>query len=193
MELMERTFIKPVASVLLSIARKRRSTAFDAFLDEEGSLNVEVFEEVWNQSLVCVWQKVQEKPFKFHGSMLAYLVKIARCRTVDRSRRQRRIKNNVNFGLCAGTPNERPNGLLEEMELFFDSLSEKDQVLIRLGVDLAIDNDSGRGIRSELTARFLRIAREKGWNEISEGAVVRHYNRLRDRLRQFLKKRGYDV
>jgi hypothetical protein len=193
MELMERTFVKPVASVLLSIARKRKSTTFDAFLDEEGSLNVEVFQEVWHQAMFCVWQKVQKNPLKLHGSILAYLVKIAGCRTVDRWRRQRRIKNNVNLGLCAGPPNERPNGLLEDIELFYDSLSEKEQVLLRLGVDLAIDNDSGRGIRAELIARFLRIAREKGWKDISEGAVVRRYSRLRVRLRQFLKERGYDV
>lgn len=194
MVLLEETFRTLVASVLLSIARGGESAACDGLLDSGSeSLDRQVFAEVWQETMASVWTNVQRGRFKSNGSLLAYVVTIAERKTIDLYRKQQKVDDSGEPDLLADTPIGQVVELLDEIESFYVSLPEKDEAILRLGVTLALEAGSGRGIREEFVAKLAEIYLDNGWTERSPATIVRRYSRLRDRLCEYLQRRGYHV
>ena len=194
MVLLEKTFRDLVVSVLLSIARGAESAACDGLLDSgSGSLDREVFAEVWQETMASVWANVHGGRFKPNGSLLGYLVKIAERKTIDLYRKQQKVDDSSELEPVTDTPTGQVVELLDEIESFYVSLSEMDKAILRLGVTLAVETGSGRGIREEFVAKLAEIYLDNGWKKRSPATIVRRHARLRDKLCEYLRRRGYHV
>lgn len=152
-------------------------------------MDAAVLEEIWQETKACLLKNIQKEEFEFKGNLLAYLVKIASRQIVARWRKERRYHHGVELEQTAGTSSDVPVDLLEDIERFHDTLNDKDQVALQIGMRFATDDLSRRGAVEVLAEK---IRRAKAWNG-SDAAISRRYVRLREKLRAFLRKEGYRV
>lgn len=195
---LDANFRSVVASILQTIAQRRRSAAFDALLVEDSdTLNRDVFADIWSETVKSVWGNVQRDKFKAKGSLLAYLVTIAVRRTFDRYRRQRRYDDDSDLDWVAVSTDceamEVEEKFFAAVDKYVESLSVEDRMAMKEYIHISVENGSPRGILKELVKRLNEKRREQGLEVKSESAIKKHNQRLREELRDSLKRQGYNV
>ena len=192
MDELERTHRKPLNKVLRAIAVGATSPAYKTILDEHLNVDPDAFDEIWQHTSVCVYENVQKENFEFKGYLLAYLVKIALRRIITQWRWERKHEQptDTDFENLANHQDDmfqkfERRELLWQISQFAKTLDENDCIVLEIGVQYAV---AGHGVSENIE----NIRRSGAWDG-SLGTLTRRYHRLRSELREFLRKRGYDV
>jgi DNA-directed RNA polymerase specialized sigma24 family protein len=198
MEQAAHTLRKPFAKALAGFAMRSKSAAFERILDGAMRVDPYLFDDIWHDTLACLFENIQKENFVFKGNLLGYLTTIATRRIADRDRKSRRFVNLAERvdAIEAGFPSslnilineEGRSWLLKETKRFYDQLNENDQQALLIGMRIATDDENGR-VRSKVFAEKVRLA---GVWTGSDAAIARRYVRLRKKLCEHLVKRECD-
>lgn len=151
-------------------------------------LTAEDIADLWQITFKEVMRNVESGTFKSDGRLHGYLGKIARHRAIDLLRRRKlKIQDDVD---PATVPLELPgssSGLLEELELLYDALSDKLRFVLRVDVLLCYHSGGKWVSLSELTVEINR----RYELSLPESTVKPRRERAREELRRWLRRRGY--
>ena len=192
MKLLDEALRERVARKLTALARGGRSAALVRLLKPGlTQLDRDKFNDIWEETLVSVWKNVVAGKIGKDGSLMSYVLTIARRRTSDwwRKRSKERLRSEWE-SVARPSPDESDDELLIRIETFKSSLSERDQVILEYGLALTMEMGSKHGYSAVLVEWLKETYAEKGWFFGSDDAVVRKYGRLRARLRNFLEGGG---
>ena len=149
---LEEAFREVVAAWLLALARRRGGLPdYEVVLDTNpGRLDVEAFHQIWTETLTCILKNVRSRTFRSEGSLCAYVLKIASCRTSDlfrQSQKSPRITgafDESNGSEPSVEGRQDTSEIQEEFNVFYDKLGSefcdklglKVRRLLEIGVEI---------------------------------------------------------
>ena len=151
--------------------------------------------DIWNDTLVAVWESVLEGKFKEKGSLKSYLGTIVVRKAINLLRKLRRGPDDRRFAddeeVEEPTEPEFPREtFLEALQSCIAALSPRDRELIELELELFLCKDCKFVSQDYFAQEYNARRKRRGKSVLPERTVNSRRQRARQRLRKLLKEKG---